>query len=678
MSFATDQVRQLDAELDRISLGFGRLDQHDQQDDSIGEDAEQEFIYETTELTAARALSTPRITELLHIVKALSSSASSHSQLSSYRIRHLLQQSKILRADRAATATAQSGPEARHQADVEWLLVSKATVQTYGLILGTLLDQIIPLSDEIWYWEEVTNSYRYSSLYAIQTTPLRLWDLYKQIKPRWNRLGTSSPGEVVDSAWSGLTQPWVQFYGLVRDSIRDRSFATVQGKMLSPVALSKREARKKLAALRKMRNMISASLGFLVDEGLLFDLDGEEAFNDLDFARTVKWKTVVSKTIVLMDTVLRDVLSLQWDLDEFEHKVFDSVEDDPEFSVSITDANATEKATVAAERLLNVLDYSLPDHNDMMEKMVTSYGRPSIFVRYWLPATVLALSSTTIFRILLNRRAELMEWARDIGTTIHDFWANWVITPIAKVVRTIRHDETSEIAIMSRDSLKADRESLERMVVDFATDNPHFAGAGGSTLNETELATIRAKVAEGDVTPVLKAYEQDLRSPFKGAVRGDLVRSLLIQVQKTKVDLEVAISGIDALLRSQELVFGFVGLTPGILVSIGLFRYLRGTLGGREGARNSRQAGQSVRVLRNIDRIFSEATPTKDNVLSYKDHGLLLCETHVLRSLMHRILPRDVEKEFLEDLEDLAKLKGFETQRRALDRIKWAYSKWLK
>lgn len=627
-----------------------------------------------TELTAARALSTPRINDLLRIAKSLSSSASSRSQLSSHRIKYLVQQSGILRSDRAVKA--QSELETKHESDVEWLIISKATVQTYGLILGTLLDQIIPLSDEIWYWEEVTGSYRFSSLYAIQTSPLRLWALYKQNKPRWDRL-RSSPGQVVDSAWSGLTTPWVQFYGLVRESIRNRSFATVQGRVLSPVALSRREARKKLAALRKMRNMISASLGFLVDEGLLFDLEGEEAVNDFDFARTVKWKTVVSKTIVLMDTVLRDVLSLQWDLDEFEHKVFDSVEDDPEFSVSITDTNASDKATVAAERLLNLLDYSLPDHNDTMAQKVTQYGRPHFMVRYWLPALAAALSSTTVLRILVNRRAELVQWAQDIGMTIRDFWTNWIITPIGKVVRTIRHDETSEIAIMSRDSLKADRESLERMVVDFAMDNPHFAGAGDS-LNETEIAGIRAKVAEGDVTPVLKAYEQDLRSPFKGAVRGDLVRSLLIQVQKTKVDLEVAISGIDALLRSQELVFGFVGLTPGILVSIGVLQYLRGAMGGRKGAKNNRKAGQSVRVLRNIDRIFSEATPTKDNVLSYKDHGLLLCETHVLRSLMHQILPRDVEKEFLEDLDDLTKLKGFETQRRALDRIKWAYGKWLR
>jgi nuclear-control-of-ATPase protein 2 len=95
-------------------------------------------------------------------------------------------------------------------------------------------------------------------------------------------------------------------------------------------------------------------------------------------------------------------------------------------------------------------------------------------------------------------------------------------------------------------------------------DKPDIA-VGNASITDSQILEIRSKVKEGDVTPVLKAYEKDLRRPIVGAIRGDLVRSLLIQVQKTKVDLEVAISGIDALLKSQELVFGFVGLTPGIL-----------------------------------------------------------------------------------------------------------------
>jgi hypothetical protein len=41
-------------------------------------------------------------------------------------------------------------------------------------------------------------------------------------------------------------------------------------------------------------------------------------------------------------------------------------------------------------------------------------------------------------------------------------------------------------------------------------------------------------VKEGDLTPVLKAYERDLRSPFVGTVRGDLVRALFPRSQPNK------------------------------------------------------------------------------------------------------------------------------------------------
>jgi nuclear-control-of-ATPase protein 2 len=231
---------------------------------------------------------------------------------------------------------------------------------------------------------------------------------------------------------------------------------------------------------------------------------------------------------------------------------------------------------------------------------------------------------------------------------------------------------------MSKESLKGDRESLERMVVDFAIDRPEAAGIGSGSLSESLIAEIRTKVKEGDLTPVLRAYEKDLRRPFMGTVRGDLVRTLLIQVQKTKVDVEVAISGIDALLKSQELVFGFIGLTPGVLVCIGVFRYIGSVFGNRRGLKRGQKAGQTIRVLRNMDRILALSTPTQNGMMSYKDHGLLLCELHVLRNHAKRLFPGEIEREFLEDVNELGNISiGVERQLKVLERIRWAYGRWL-
>jgi nuclear-control-of-ATPase protein 2 len=473
--------------------------------------------------------------------------------------------------------------KSQYEADVEWLLVGKATVQTYGVLMTTLLDQIIPLSDDIWYWDEVLGSYPNSFLYTVQTSPLRMFkwtkEVYSESLDRFQRLyrddgvGQASGEEVISlaedevsttsrkpkgfkSLYPHLSRHWRQFYGIVRQSVTDRSMADIQRKILSRVDIGRSEARYKQKRLRRLREMTATGLGVLLGEGLNFGI-AEETSTD-------EWKGMLERSVALMDMILQAVLSLDLSVSEFEDKVFTGVQEDPELSIHIEESHPAERPAVLARRLLELLDKGLPTHRVAITNLAQQHGRPSRLVRYWLPATALLVSSSTILRILINRQDDIINWIRDFGTTARDFWFNWVVDPVRKIVGTIRHDANSEIAIMSRDSLRADRDSLERMVVEFAMDNPEIA-VGSPSISEREIGEIRSKVKEGDVTPVLRAYEKDLRRPVVGAIRGDLVRSLLIQVQKTKVDLEVAISGIDALLKSQELVFGFVGLTPGVL-----------------------------------------------------------------------------------------------------------------
>jgi nuclear-control-of-ATPase protein 2 len=630
--------------------------------------------------------SSPRIAELQSIVKALSTTSSSSPLLSSWRISSLLQQV-------ALSEFVAEGQEdqvvSSYETELEWLLVSKATVQTYGLLLSTLLEQTIPLNDDIWYWDEVLGSYTYSSLYTVQTSPSRwlAWsrDIYHDTKSRLARL-TEKERDNDDvspmnagSGGKGLADQWKRFYGLVRDSIRERSMADIQRQVLSPIALCRSEARRNQARLKHLREMGASGLGVLMDEGLSFGISDDSSTDiKAEESESHEWKVVVERSVALMDTVLRNVTTLESGVSEFEDTVFASVEDDPEISTEETEETEAIRPAKVSRRLRHILEVRIPNHVNSSQTLVTQYGRPSRLVRYWLPASFLLLSSTTILRILVSRKAEIIAWVRDFGSTIRDFWVNWVIEPTKKVIATIRHDKDSEVAIMSKESLKGDRDSLERMVVDFAIDNPQVA-VGAGPLSEAQIAEIRAKVKEGDLTPVLRAYEKDLRQPFIGAVRGDLVRTLLIQVQKTKVDVEVAISGIDALLKSQELVFGFVGLTPGVLVCFAAFRYFGSVFGNRRGLRQGRKAGQTVRILRNIDRILTIATPTESNILSYKDHGLLLCEIHVLRQRAKKLFPGVIEREFLEDVADLSNINsGIAAQLKVLERIRWGYAKWLR
>jgi nuclear-control-of-ATPase protein 2 len=606
-----------------------------------------------------------------------------------YRISEALQRADLSSSCSTCTGWfAQDEESARDDAsyehELEWLLLSKAATQAYGQVLNTILEQTIPLEDDIWYWDDVLSTYRFAGLYSIQTSPIRLWrwsqEIYRDVRSRGGHLADG----------------WSQFYALVKTSVQERSIANIQRRVVSPLALVRNEGRRKRKALRRIRLVNANALGVLLGEGLSNDRyvtsashmrttlivssiegDGTQSpglFGTHD--NNHRWKSVVSKSIALMDAVIQSVNAAELSIDKFDDSVASITQDDQYYELHEPSGERTAttlKPADVARRLQTLLNHALPTYTTNFNAIVKENGRPSRLIRYWLPATIFLVSFTTIFRIVINRKQEILTWIRELGQTVIDFWSNWVVEPAKKVIGTIRHDEDSEVSIMSKRSLEADRASLERMVVDFAVKNPE-----GAALDEAHIADIRAKVREGDLTTVLRSYEKDIQSPVKGAIVGNLASALLIQIQKTKVDVEVAMSGIDSILKSQELLFGFIGLTPGVLVSIGVYRWLRGVFSSRKGVQQWARQGKLLLILRNIDRILTSATPTDFGEISYKDHGLLLCEVHLLRQAASGILPRRIFHDFLVEVDELVDVRsGLERQQKVVERIRWAYSKWL-
>ncbi|MCJ1306813.1 Nuclear control of ATPase protein 2 [Agyrium rufum] len=683
MSFVVDQVQQIDAQLDRIRLPNITLN------DALSPESQDTEEWQTSEVAPDHnSANLTQIQELQILIRALSTASTSRPLVPAWRLTEQLKDAQRYLDSKSVGTRGTDGEgsssKSEYQRELEWLLVSKATTQTYGLILNALLEQIIPLSNDIWYWDEVLSSYTYTGVYTIQTSPARIYawskEIYQDARGKLESIRSSAVEEPKARQPQSLSDRWKQFYGLVKDSVRERSVSDVQSKVMSRLTICRVEARKKQLQLKKLREMSASGLGVLMDEGLTFDIDedgssqpvkGQSAESSKD-----EWKSIVAKSVALMETVLQNITNLETGVSDFEDTVFMNVEEDPDLVLRSSEEDMLSRPGVLISRLQQILQVHMPAQSQKSKQLAQAYGRPSRVTRYWLPITVALLSSTTLLRIFFNRRTQIIAFIADIGTTVQDFWFNWVVTPVKKIIGTIKHDKDSEVAIMSKSSLEGDRASLERMVVDFAVDNS--TGANGGALSESDIADVRSKVKEGDLTPVLKAYEKDLRKPFMGTVRGDLIRALLIQIQKTKVDVEVAMKGIDSLLKSQELVFGFVGLTPGVLVCLGVGSWLSNAFGGRNSRAADKKQGRMVRVLRNIDRILTASTPSTNGMLSYKEHGLLLCEVHILRSRAEKVIPSEIHREFLEEINDLVDIRtGVQRQLKVVERIRWAYRRWI-
>jgi nuclear-control-of-ATPase protein 2 len=433
------------------------------------------------------------------------------------------------------------GGNSAQLSDHVWIVVAKAAIQASGLVMNTLLDQTLQLHDETYYWGEMLGSVWYSSLYTVQKFPAQFC--------RWTK--DACAAQIYQEAPS-ITARWSRFYQIARQTAWNLGGHSIGANLLSPVRSSRAEIRQKRDLLLKMKDLHTSSLGLLMEGWHLFEANDSASLSPGTI--NAQWCDAVHRAVVLIEAIFHHI-ALEPSTRELEQGVFATLERDMDDTRMHTQRdNPVHRPLDLIERLVRVLRGKLPNHTTSTSLFIRRHGRPSSIVRYWLPVSAVLLSGSASMRFLASRQEEIIQSIADIGTTTIDFWGNWVVHPIRNLIGTIRHDEKSEIAIMSKNSLLADRESLERMVVDFVRDRPDLHQ--GAVADTTAIVN---SVKEGDLTPVLKAYERDLRSPFVGTVRGDLVRALLIQIQKTKVDVEIAISGIDALLKSQELVFGYVG-----------------------------------------------------------------------------------------------------------------------
>ncbi|KAI8844051.1 ATP synthase regulation protein NCA2-domain-containing protein [Chytriomyces cf. hyalinus JEL632] len=310
----------------------------------------------------------------------------------------------------------------------------------------------------------------------------------------------------------------------------------------------------------------------------------------------------------------------------------------------------------------------------------TKYGTPTWFQQYWIHSVAGASAALVVASSLsLNARS-----IRTLGTAIVEtaksLAEDYIFLPLKQMYSTIRHRER-RLALMGSDSLNADLESLERMVVEFAKDHGVLSG--------TDLEAIRGRAERGDLSVVLRSYEDELKHPISGALKGDLVRSLLIQVQKSKVDLELAMSALDKLLQANELNFTIMSMIPLALLGYFGLRSFKAFLRRRAGT-SREQRYQVVRSsLREVERLLNRAslppssvkasngvggavTPRSSTIafvgvsglsaLTLADYGLLLVELDTLEGLVGSV-PKSVRSRFVEDLDELSHVGWSVSQR---------------
>ncbi|KAF9651329.1 NCA2-domain-containing protein [Thelephora ganbajun] len=548
-------------------------------------------------------------------------------------------------------------------------VLGRVVLGVYAGALNAYLDQATEAEREAAWWDNIERSRYELAWYLLQTLPVRILDLFRTVANALQQhdipvtLSSLNPASIrqmfptsVDSLhYNALTKamfPHLNRYPLTSFSITPilRWHHVILSTVTLPIEFTRQECRLKRKELERIRDERAEALGSLSEMRLSlqdnFDTNTKRSRDTADLG--------IERYSPLIDTLQRKL-------------------DGKPAQLGIRPGSV--------ERLLDLSTRILPGHR---KKNLSIFAedklkRPSNLVLAW---PKLLLSPPFIlygFKLLYTSRASLREVAKDAWNTLMGLWRGWLIDPLKDVLKTVRAGGEGSI-IVQREAVAADLASLERMTLSLAKDKLHYSSS--------QLKSLSNAVQQGDLTPILRIYEEDIRTPVKSAIAGTLLRSLFIQVQKAKVDIDQALSGIDKLLKSQELTFAFVGVAPVIAITYavgGLFaRIWEGGRGiGKHGGRHRRTIAWLV--MRRIERLLifqphshhhtdGTATPqlNSGDSLPPLTSGLLLLSVTQLRYYGETSLPPSsrIREGFLEDVKDLEDPRlGRNEKLRVLDRM---------
>ncbi|KAF5360952.1 hypothetical protein D9756_004674 [Leucocoprinus leucothites] len=586
-----------------------------------------------------------------HTLHALLVSFPPSRPLDAHQIRDAVSTLSKLESRRTSVA---SDPE---EEALRSAVVAKVAVGLYAQALKAYLDQATEVETEAEWWGEIERSRLNVAWYLLQTTPTRLFRavdaVVTAVRAQNQHLSASTftPSSLARLFPTSPTSPFrpsvlttACFPHLSKSplaitaSLYPPPLSFTSGSQLTeqvthtlsyylnlftshityPLSLAHHECRSHRRDLENIRNERAEILGQLSQ--MRNNLSSILTNPEFEYSGTIQFLPKVQRFVEILD------------------------------QKAAVDADMIYPSLV--EALAHISNETLPELDKSHRQMLQDNRllRPRKWILIWPKVLLLPPLVLYAFKSLYASRANLEEVARDAAETLKSFVTGWLLEPLRDVLRTIRSGSDDETGMLvHKEGVLADLDSLERMTLSLARDELHF--------DQEQLAALSRQVRLGDMTPVMQVYEEDIRAPLRSVIAGTLLRNVFIQVQKAKVDIDQALTGIDRLLKSQELTFAFVGVAPALAIVYLAGGAISGVWTGGKGRNRYGHLQKRRGVwdgMRRIERLLITQPPDNQQVAPLPS-GLLLLSLARLRTYAANNLPPDsrLREGFLEDLSDL-------------------------
>ncbi|XP_022752415.1 protein DGS1, mitochondrial isoform X1 [Durio zibethinus] len=260
--------------------------------------------------------------------------------------------------------------------------------------------------------------------------------------------------------------------------------------------------------------------------------------------------------------------------------------------------------------VVNLVYKNLQELDSYLALMVAKHQKPRKLTRNWIQYTCGAVGlSVCSFWLLRHSRlmgsSDIDNWIREAKESTVSFFNDHVEQPLLSIRDELLDTfKKRQKGVMDMEEVQLTSNSLHRMLLAFSeqTNGKEFL----ESASDQEMLEI-----------VMLRYEKELMHPIQNLLNGELARALLIQVQKLKLDIEMAMLELDQILRANEINFAILAALPAFFLSLGLVVVVRAWL-----RQDTRAAGRGriARIQRRL--LIVEVEKTIMQYQTYVDQGL--------------------------------------------------------
>ncbi|KAK6925507.1 Nuclear control of ATP synthase 2 [Dillenia turbinata] len=220
---------------------------------------------------------------------------------------------------------------------------------------------------------------------------------------------------------------------------------------------------------------------------------------------------------------------------------------------------------------INMIYQNLQKLDGYLSVIVAKHRKPRSMTIHWIRYTG-GLVGLSICSVWLLRHSSFMgssdidNWICEAKNSTLTFWNDHVEKPLVSI-----RDELFETfkkrqkGVMEAEEVQLTADSLHRMLLAFCEQTK------GQKFPENASDQRMLEI-------VMARYEKELMHPIQNLLGGELVRALLIQVEKLKLDIETAMLELDQILRANEINFAILAALPAFFLSLSLLMLLRAWL----------------------------------------------------------------------------------------------------